>query len=62
MDHPFVVQKLDTLSNMQHNIPNLLTFQRRGLVFDEIDRDHRCILLAINIVVQVQVAQLHIDE
>jgi hypothetical protein len=62
MDHPLVVQKLDASSDMQHDVPNLLTFQRWGLVFDEIDWDRGCILLAVNIVVQVQVAQLHVDE
>jgi hypothetical protein len=56
------MQKLDTLSDLRHNVPNLLTFQRWGLVFNEIDSDVRWVLLAINIVVQVQVTQLHVDE
>jgi hypothetical protein len=62
MNHRLFMQKLDTLSDLRHNVPNLLTFQRRGLVFDEIDSDVRWVLLAINIVVQVQVTQLHVDE
>jgi hypothetical protein len=62
MNHSFAMQKPDTLCDIQHDIPNLLTFQRWRLILDEIYSNSGWILFAINVVVQVQVTQFHVDE
>jgi hypothetical protein len=62
MNHPLAVQKLNAPGDMQHNIPNLLTFHRRRLILDKTRRNSGLILPAINVVIQIQVAQFHINE